>query len=266
MVNAPGGPAAPQDILGLSGKRVAVLGAGQGIGCETVRYLARAGARVVCVDREKDLAAAVAAEVDGLAVSADVTDADDLRRAFGEAVGGGLLHGVVDIVGIATAGPLADATDADLDAEIDIVTRHVLHVLRLAGEVIAPAGGAVAVVGSLSGVTAIPGQGVYGAAKAATHQLVRVGAVELAPRGITVNAVAPFFVRTPRLNARLRPETWDAIAHSTPDGRVAAPSDVAGVLLFLLSGLARHLTGQILPLDGGLSATVALPPLAEFGW
>jgi NAD(P)-dependent dehydrogenase (short-subunit alcohol dehydrogenase family) len=265
-VTGPGGQAGAGDLLGLSGKRVVVLGAGQGIGYATVRHLALAGADVVCVDREKDLAAAVAAEVGGRAVCADVTDGADLERALGEAADAGSVHGIVDIVGVASNGPLARATDAELDAEITIVTRHVMHVLRLAGQVIGPDGGAVAVVGSLSGVAAIPGQGVYGAAKAATHQLVRVGAIELAPRGITVNAVAPFFVRTPRLNARLSEEKWETIARSTPDRRVADPADVAGVLLFLMSGLARHLTGQILPLDGGLSATVALPPLPELGW
>ncbi|MFE9445841.1 SDR family NAD(P)-dependent oxidoreductase [Streptomyces sp. NPDC006602] len=259
--------AAGQDLLGLAGRRVAVLGAGQGIGLETVRLLAGAGANVVCVDRDPHLATAVAKEVSGVAVTADITDARELERAFTEATADGPLNGIVDIVAIAKAGPLSAASDADLDERITITTRHVMHVMRLASTFMVDDGsGAIAIVGSMAGVTAIRNQGVYGAAKAATHQLVRVGAVELGAQGITVNAVAPYFTKTPVLLGRLAPESWAKIEQVTPNGRVGVPADVAGVLLFLMSGLSRHISGQIFPIDGGLSATVAHPSVPEFGW
>jgi NAD(P)-dependent dehydrogenase (short-subunit alcohol dehydrogenase family) len=197
---------------------------------------------------------------------ADVTVRGDLDRLFAEVTTEAPLHGVVDIIGVARGGRIADATDEDLDDQIDIVTRHVLHTLRLAGEALASTGGSVAVVGSLSGIAAIPSQGVYGAAKAAAHQLVRVAAVELAPRGVRVNAVAPWFVQTPRLLERFPATWWQDVADKTPIRRVARPTDIAGVLVFLLSDLARHVTGQVIPLDGGLSSTVPLPPLPSLGW
>lgn len=253
-------------VLDLSDRRVLVLGAGAGIGVEAVRLLAQAGAHVLCVDREAELAESAAKEVGGTALVADVTVRGDLDRLFAEATADASLHGVVDIIGVARGGRIADATDDDLDDQIDIVTRHVLHTLRLAGEVLAPTEGSVAVVGSLSGMAAIPSQGVYGAAKAAAHQLVRVAAVELAPRGVRVNAVAPWFVQTPRLLDRFQSEWWEGVAASTPIRRVAQPADIAGVLVFLLSDLARHVTGQVIPIDGGLSATVPLPPLPSLGW
>ncbi|MGW5151495.1 SDR family NAD(P)-dependent oxidoreductase [Rhodococcus koreensis] len=256
----------PRPVLDLTARRILVLGAGQGIGEETVRMLDAAGAEVLCVDRDADLAKMIAKQVNGIPLVADVTVPGDLDRVFAEATADGPLHGVVDIIGVARAGKLVDATDADLDFEIDLVTRHVLHTLRLAGDALADTGGSVAVVGSLSGESAIPAQGVYGAAKAAAHQLVRVAAVELAPRGIRVNAVAPFFVRTPRLLEAFPPDHWKAVAAATPNRRVAEPADIAGVLTFLLSDLALHVTGQIIPVDGGLSVTVPLPALPTLGW
>lgn len=256
---------ARKPVLDLSGRRVLVLGAGQGIGAASVRMLAGAGAEVLCVDRDPEMAELVAKEVDGTPLVADVTVAADLDRVFADATAPGPLHGVVSIVGVARPGRLDTATDEHFDFEIDIVTRHVLHTLRLAGKALAATGGSIAVVGSLAGEAAIPGQGIYGAAKAATHQLVRVAAVELAASGIRVNAVAPSFVRTPRVLDAMPEEAWAAMAASSPSQTVAEPEDIAGVLTFLLSDLSRHVTGQVIPVDGGVSVTVPLPQVPAFG-
>jgi NAD(P)-dependent dehydrogenase (short-subunit alcohol dehydrogenase family) len=121
-------------------------------------------------------------------------------------------------------------------------------------------GGAMTFVGSISGLRSVPGQAIYGAAKAALHHLVRCAAHEFGPAGIRVNAVAPSFVRTPRLEARLDEAFWQRLETTIPMRRVGQPADVAAAVLFLQSGLARYVTANVLTLDGGTSAVAALIP------
>jgi NAD(P)-dependent dehydrogenase (short-subunit alcohol dehydrogenase family) len=93
----------------------------------------------------------------------------------------------------------------------------------------------------------------YGAAKAALHHLVRGAAQELAADGIRVNAVAPGLTRTPRLDAANPPAFWDEQSRHIPLGRPAAPADIAAAVLYLSTPMARHVTGHVLPVDGGAS-------------
>jgi len=86
----------------------------------------------------------------------------------------------------------------------------------------------------------------------------------LASQNIRVNAVAPGFIRTPRLEQLLAADQWEAIEHAIPLGRAARPYEIAGPLLFLASELSSHITGQIVSVDGGLGNEAALPPL-RFG-
>jgi NAD(P)-dependent dehydrogenase (short-subunit alcohol dehydrogenase family) len=116
-------------------------------------------------------------------------------------------------------------------------------------------------VGSMSGVGNVQGQVAYGAAKAALHHLVSGAARELAPSKVRVNAVAPGFVRTPRLVTMLGEEQWGAVDAIIPRGAAATPDEIAGPLLFLASDLASYITGQTLVIDGGLTGTVAIPKL-----
>ena len=107
-------------------------------------------------------------------------------------------------------------------------------------------------------------QAVYGTAKAALHHLVRCMAVELAKDMIRVNAVAPGFIRTPRLEVILAPDQWRLVEQAIPMKRAAQPYEIAAALLFLASDLSSHVTGQVLSVDGGLGNGAALPPL-RFG-
>jgi len=107
-------------------------------------------------------------------------------------------------------------------------------------------------------------QAVYGTAKAALHHLVRCTAVELAKDMIRVNAVAPGFIRTPRLEVILAPDQWRLVEQAIPMERAAQPYEIAAALLFLASDLSSHVTGQVLSVDGGLGNGAALPPL-RFG-
>ncbi|MEQ8346504.1 MAG: SDR family oxidoreductase [Sneathiellaceae bacterium] len=250
------------NIPGVQGKTFVVLGAGQGIGRATAQLFAEAGASIVCVDKELHLAEAVAAEVGGWALAADVTARQDMARLFPAAVecAGRPLDGLIDIVGIADVRTIADMDDAGWDGQFDIVLRHAFLALQYAPEHM-PNGGSIAFVSSMAGARSVENQSVYGAAKAALDQLVRGAAGELGPRGIRVNAVSPGFVRTPRLDAALSAAFWDGLKSHVPVGRAADPVDIAGPLLFLCSDLAACVTGTVIPVDGGVSTRAALPPI-----
>jgi NAD(P)-dependent dehydrogenase (short-subunit alcohol dehydrogenase family) len=240
-----------------------VLGAGQGIGKEVCYALAQAGARLLCVDRDEDLARQVAHDTHGVAFVADVTQRHDMERIIAAAEGtfGKQFRGLVDIVGVAHIGPLDTIDDAAWDGQMDIVLRHAFLALQVGGAALKRlGGGAMTFVGSISGLRSVPGQAIYGAAKAALHHLVRCVAHEFGAAGIRVNAVAPSFVRTPRLEARLDEAFWTRLEKTIPMRRVGQPSDVAAAVLFLQSELARYVTANVLTLDGGASAVAALIP------
>ena len=251
------------DLIRLNDQGMVVLGAGQGIGKEVCHALAQGGARLLCVDRDEDLARQVARDVSGVAFVADVTQRHDMERIIAAAEGtfGKQFRGLVDIVGVAHIGPLDTIDDAAWDGQMDIVLRHAFLALQVGGAALKRlGGGAMTFVGSISGLRSVPGQAIYGAAKAALHHLVRCAAHEFGPAGIRVNAVAPSFVRTPRLQARLDEAFWTRLETTIPMRRVGQPSDVAAAVLFLQSELARYVTANVLTLDGGTSTVAALIP------
>lgn len=261
-------PAAIPDypgLLSLRGRGFVVLGAGQGIGEQACHALAQAGASVLCVDVDGNRAEAVARAVDGHACAADATERADMERVFDEARRTlGPVRGVVDIIGVARIKSLADVSDADWRWQFDMVLRHAMLTLQIGAEAVAEAGGGpISLVGSFAGRRAIQGQVGYGTAKAALHHLVRTTATELGPRKVRVNAVAPGFVRTPRLEQNLDARQWALIEGAIPLRKAAQPSEIAAALLFLSSDLASHVTGAILATDGGIANAAALPDL---GW
>ena len=229
-----------------------VLGGGNGIGRQTCHALAQAGGKVVCVDRDETRAAAVAREVDGAAHAADVTKRGEVERVFAAARQHGAVRGVVDIVGMPHLGPLANLDDRLWASQFDLVLTHAFLAVQIGGKAIADAGGGTMVfVASMSGLTQIPGQVAYGTAKAALIQLVAGMGLEFGPARVRVNAVAPGFVRTPRLNAMLNEEQWGQIGKRIPLGAPASPAEIAAAILFLSSDMSSHVTGQTLLVDGG---------------
>jgi NAD(P)-dependent dehydrogenase (short-subunit alcohol dehydrogenase family) len=256
----PSGPTDYCKLFSLEGRTNIVLGAGQGIGLATCHALAQAGSRVLCVDREPALAEAAAAATGGVAFSADVIDSAGVGSTFDKARDAfGRIDGVVDIVGMAIIRPIAEFSEEDWDRQFDLVLRHAFLVIKEAAAAMSEAGGALTFIGSVSGMRAVSGQTGYGAAKAALHHLVRTASVELAPKGVRVNAIAPSYVRTPRLLQAFSQEFWDGVRKWVPMGRTGVPADIAAAALFLQSGLARYVTGNILTLDGGSSNVAALP-------
>jgi NAD(P)-dependent dehydrogenase (short-subunit alcohol dehydrogenase family) len=250
------------DPARLDGRGFVVLGAGQGIGRQTCHALSQAGAEVLCVDRESELAAAVAGEIGGQACVADVAERRDMenvftraRQSFGEQ-----FSGLVDIVGIADVRPLADMDDAGWSRQFDLVLRHAYLAIQIGSKTMTGAGSMV-FVSSMSGALSVENQSAYGVAKAGLNHLVHCAAHELGPRNIRINAVAPGFVRTPRLLAALNDDFWRTLNDRIPLRRPATPSDIAKAILFLASDMSTCITGAVVPIDGGVSTVAALPPI-----
>ncbi|NRA02828.1 MAG: SDR family oxidoreductase [Myxococcales bacterium] len=255
-------------LVDLAGKHALVIGGGQGIGRATVLALARAGAGVAVLDAETERAEAVATEVRGLgrpacALSADVTAAEEAARGVAEArssLGG--LDIVVNIVGAASWAPLLELDEDTWERDFSINLKHHWYVARSAArswiDVREP--GVLCVVGSVSGAFSSANHGAYGAAKTALLGLVRTAAEEWWPYGIRVNAVVPGAVRTPRIEAGWAEGTVPRPEADTLE-RMALPDDIAGPILFLVSDLARRVTGQSVIVDGG--ATTKFPYALE---
>ncbi|MFC7307650.1 SDR family NAD(P)-dependent oxidoreductase [Streptomyces monticola] len=245
----------------LDGRVHVVLGAGNGIGRQTTHALTAAGARVLCVDADKERTRAVAAETGAVPYVADITRRAEVRDLFAFCARElGAVHGVVDIVGMARYADLADLDDAAWDWHFDIVLRHAWLTVQYGAEAVAASGGGpLAFVASVSGLTGAPRHAAYGAAKAGLVSLVRSAAVEYGPRGVRVNAVAPGVVWTPRVAGLIGAEGRRRNAGNAPLGRVAETSDIAATLLFLSTPLSAYVSGQTLVVDGGVGVKFPYP-------
>ncbi|MFO0626862.1 MAG: SDR family oxidoreductase [Polyangiales bacterium] len=239
----------------LQGKRAIVVGGSRGIGRAVVEALAGAGAHVgFSYVRDAEAAQRVEAAVRAqggmaLAVKADSTRAADVAALF-DAVGRfGAPDIVVNVAGTTRFGPIAAATDEDMEAQIALNTRGAFFVLREAARRVADGGRVVQVS---TGGTASPsaGAGTYLATKAAGEQLAFALARELGPRGVTVNVVSPGLTETDGLV--MPPPAVAYMVSQTPLGRLGQPADVAAAVLFLASDAGRWITGHNLRATGGL--------------
>ncbi len=245
--------------LRLDGRSYVVAGAGMGMGRQTAHALAQAGAaHVVCVDVEADRAAEVAAEIGDVAVpwAGDVTTRTDAARLGAEAEEAcGRIDGLVDIIGMARWESILDMTDETFDWEIDICLRHgFLLSQELGRRMVASGGGTMVFIASVSGLTAAPMHAAYGAAKAGLMAWVQSLAVELGPRNVRANAIAPGTILSPRMDAVFTDEQRRANAENAPLQRMGSTSDIASAALFLSSDLSSYVTGRTLVVDGGVDA------------
>jgi meso-butanediol dehydrogenase/(S,S)-butanediol dehydrogenase/diacetyl reductase len=239
----------------LEGRRAVVTGGGSGIGRATCRRMAAEGARVAVLDVDGEAARAVAAEVEGLGLSVDVSAPEALEAAVAEAEGWmGGLDIMVNNAGIGFLGPLHEYTPELWQRILGVNLTGVFNGIRAAApRMRASGGGAIVNIASISGIRPAAGEAPYAASKAGVIALTAVAALEYAPT-VRVNAVSPGMVAT-RLTEPLRafPDRMERFVEATPLGRVADPEDVADVVIFLCSDLARFVTGQNVVVDGGLT-------------
>ncbi len=238
----------------LTGRRALVTGGGGGIGRGIARALVDAGAAVAVLGRS-ETADEAAAELGGIAVRADLTDRNELRRGFAEAVDG--LSGLDILVNSHGIGRASDAVDhelADWDEVIEVNLTATFELCQLAGRIMVGQGSGkivnVASVMSFQGGFRIPS---YAASKGGVSQLTMALANEWAPHGVNVNAIAPGYVKT-ALNARIwrdDPERTEQINVRIPAGRWGEPADMGGAVVFLSSAASDYVQGVTLPVDGG---------------
>jgi 3-oxoacyl-[acyl-carrier protein] reductase len=234
----------------LAGRVALVTGASRGIGRAIALELARAGAEVVVGYRTgSEAAEALAREIGGRAVRADVADPAQAARLVEEA---GELDVLVNNAGLTRDGLIARMTDEDWRVVLDTNLGGVFHTCRAAARgMMRRRRGAIVNLTSVVGIHGNPGQTNYAASKAGIIGFTKSLARELASRGVRVNAVAPGYIQT-ALTEVLPADVRQAILANTPLGRLGTPEDVAGAVRFLCSDEASFVTGAVLLVDGGL--------------
>ena len=247
---------------GLRGKVALVTGGTRGIGFATARAFALEGAGLVICGTDPERVEAATADLEGMAATVagyvcDVTDEGQLVELLAETE---RLFGRLDVcvaaAGIADEAMVLDMTAAAFDREVAVNLRGLFLTTQKAAALIARSGGgAIVHLGSVSGYVTGPtgGEAVYEATKAGVHALTRGAAIELAPLGIRVNAVAPGWVATD-MTAGIGEPLRSEYVSRVPLGRFADPAEVAEVIVFLASEEAAGITGTVLTVDGGLLA------------
>jgi 3-oxoacyl-[acyl-carrier protein] reductase len=234
----------------LDGKTALVTGASRGIGRAIAQELAGAGAAVVLGYRAgREEAEALAAELGGRAVQADVSSPEDAQRLVEEA---GDLDILVNNAGLTRDGLLARMPDDDWRVVIETNLSSVFYTCRaVCRPMMKKRAGAIVNVSSIVGVHGNWGQTNYAASKAGIIGFTKSLARELGSRNVRANVVAPGYVKT-RLTEVLPDEATAAMLQNTPLGRLGEPEDVAGAVRFLCSDDASFITGEVLLVDGGL--------------
>ena len=247
---------------GVEGQVAIVTGAGSGIGRATARRLSRDGYRVALAGRRETALQETAELMDapGLIVVCDVTDAAAVTAMVSTtAQTFGRIDVVVNNAGISRSGSFSNVTvDEWRDVMASDVESMVL-VTQAALPFLLEGRGSVVNVASVAGLGGDPGMSIYNAAKGAVVNLTRSLAVELAAKGVRVNAVAPSLTATDA-TADIPEHDVAEFVRRIPMGRAADPAEVADVIAFLAGHDARFVTGVVVPVDGGLRAGSGQPP------
>jgi NAD(P)-dependent dehydrogenase (short-subunit alcohol dehydrogenase family) len=255
----------------IAGKGVIVTGGCSGIGLAIVRRFREHGAEVLIVDRKED--EAVVRETGALFLCGDVSKEEDIEWAFGLA---GKAFGKVDVLvsnagiqplGVGFDGITGELMERTFGVNVNGVAFGLKHALRAMAE-----GGRVINMASFVGIIGVPKGTAYAASKAAVAHLTKLGALELAPRRITVNAISPGTILTPAVTGIADNPEIPFMERRTPLGRLGKPEEVAALCHFLASDEAGYITGQNIAVDGGLTAgwteydLVAPTNVAEGRW
>jgi 3-oxoacyl-[acyl-carrier protein] reductase len=246
-------------LFDLTGQVALVTGASSGLGVRFAQVLAEAGAAVVLVARRADRLAAVKAAIEqtggrALAIAADVTDRDGMTRAFDAAEQAfGTVSVLVNNAGVVASGRAVEFSEEEwrrvIGTNLDAVffaSQDAVRRMFAAGK-----GGAIVNIASILGLRAARGVAAYAVAKAGLIQLTKAMALELASKGIRVNAIAPGWIATDLNRDYLAGEQGAAIKREIPAGRFGEARDLDGALLLLASDAGRFITGETIVVDGG---------------
>jgi NAD(P)-dependent dehydrogenase (short-subunit alcohol dehydrogenase family) len=248
----------------LAGKVAFVTGAGRGLGRAGALALAKAGADVVLVSRTRSQLEETAASIEtlgrkSLVVTADTRNSAEVGAAVRAAVEA---FGRIDILfnnaGTNVRKNVVDMPDEDFHTIMDTNVKGAFLVARaVARQMVLQRSGAIINMSSMSAVSAEPTKAVYAASKGAMALLTKGLALELAPYGIRVNAIAPGYMLTSLVKGGLDadPARKERVLARIPLGRLGEPEEIGGAVVFLASDASRYITGASLSIDGGWTAT-----------
>jgi NAD(P)-dependent dehydrogenase (short-subunit alcohol dehydrogenase family) len=249
-------PVNPSSAL-LTGHVAVVTGGGSGIGRGVARGLAAFGAKVAIWERDADTAKAAGDEVSGLGLTVDVRESSEVDVALQRTIEAlGPVRILVNNAGGVFSSPLLETSENGWDALYRSNLKHViLCTQRVARVMVAEGnGGSIINVTSIEGVRAAPGYAAYAAAKAGVINFTKTAALELAPHGIRVNALAPDITMTEGIQAMVAPGSEERFGFTVPMGRAGHVDEMAGAAVFLAGSLASYITGQTIHVDGGTHA------------
>jgi 3-oxoacyl-[acyl-carrier protein] reductase len=242
----------------LKDKVAIVTGAGQGIGRQTAITFAREGAKVVVADMNEETIKSVADEITAsggaaLPVAVNVAKADSVEAMVKATVdwGGGRIDALVNNAGITRDARLQKMSEDQWDAVINVNLKGVWLCGKAVGTIMAEQGsGSIMNASSIVGLYGNFGQSNYAATKGGVIAMTYTWAIELGPKGVRVNAVAPGFTMTPMMDT-VPEKVLDSIRAQTPLRRLGDPQDIANAYLFLASDESSFITGQVIAVNGG---------------
>lgn len=251
--------------LNLDGRAALITGASSGLGRHFALTLAKAGASVALAARRIDKLESLTAEIEAMGghaapIGLDVTDPDNIRTAVEQAVA---VLGGIDILvnnsGIAPSNSALDTDEATWDRVMDtnlkgawiMAQETARHMIRM------ETGGSIVNIASVLAFRSQKGTAPYGISKAGLVQMTKALALEWARYGIRVNAIAPGYIETDISRAFIQSDAGQHMLKSIPQRRYGQPEDLDGALLLLAGDASRHITGILIPVDGG--HTLALP-------
>lgn len=245
----------------LTGKKAIITGAGRGIGKALAVGLAEAGAQVAVVSRtESDLQEVVQAiEANGgvaCPIAADVTEAGAAEKVVAQALDAlGGLHILVNNAGMNIRKKAHEVSEAEWDRIMDLNLKAAFFLSQAAAWTMCEQRyGRIVNIASVAGLVALRTGVAYGASKAGVIQMTRVLALEWSKFGVNVNAIAPWYFRTPLTEALLNDEAFvQEVLQRTPSGRIGDVEDLVGPTIFLSSDAAAYISGQTIAVDGGMS-------------
>jgi NAD(P)-dependent dehydrogenase (short-subunit alcohol dehydrogenase family) len=252
-----------------------VTGASRGIGAAIAERLAADGFGIIAVATSDEALAAARQAIEQVGGRIESRPCDLADRAALRALTDSILadhpevSALVNCAGIVRVGPIESFDGADWDDVVEVNLRAAFELSRALVPPLAaraasrPGSAAIVNISSVMGLLAAPGIISYVATKGALDHLTRGLAVELGPKGIRVNAIAPGFIRTPMFDSNHPPARKEALGRSHPLGRVGTPEEVAAVVAFLCSEQASFVSGAVIPVDGGLTSNLAIPSLLD---